>query len=438
MIVFTKDSTDESWLAEANGTDFPIQNLPFGIFEHHGRVRAGVAIGDKVLDLDALHRAGLFADTPIGDQNPFDGPTINALLAAGREAWTEVRRRLVALLAGASVTTADGQTIAVDASLRENGELRAAALVPAAEVRMHLPVNIRNYVDFYSSKEHATNVGSMFRDPTNPLLPNWVHIPIGYHGRASSVVVSGTDIRRPCGQTKTDDAEAPTFGPSRLLDFELEMGFVTGQANELGVPIPAKEAPQHIFGMVLVNDWSARDIQKWEYVPLGPFLGKSFATSISPWIVPLDALMPFRVDGPPQEPPVLPYLRTGELWGLDIELETWLASEKSAAPDRITATNFKYMYWSIVQQLVHLASNGANVLAGDLYASGTVSGPTPDSYGSMLELCWRGTKPLSLSTGEQRKFIADGDTVIMRGWCAGGSFRIGFGEVSGKVLPATH
>jgi fumarylacetoacetase len=297
-------------------------------------------------------------------------------------------------------------------------------------------VEIGDYTDFYSSRQHATNVGIMLRGPDNALMPNWLHLPVAYHGRASSVVVSGTDVRRPCGQTKADDAPAPTFGPSRSLDFELEMGFFTGPGNPLGEPLPIASVPQHIFGMVLVNDWSARDLQKWEYQPLGPFLAKNFATSISPWIVPLEALEPFRCPGPVQAPAPLPYLRSPGDWGLDIQLEVWLQSAKMEQPQRLCLSNAKHLYWNICQQLAHHAVNGCNLRPGDLLASGTISGPTPDSYGSLLELAWKGTKPIALANGETRVFLQDGDRLTMTGWCQGQGYRIGFGEVVGTVLPA--
>ena len=298
-----------------------------------------------------------------------------------------------------------------------------------------LPVDIGDYTDFYSSREHATNVGSMFRDPDNALLPNWLHLPVGYHGRASSVVVSGTEVRRPMGQTQNGDAP-PTFGPSRLLDFELELGFFTGPGNALGEPIPVEQAADHIFGFVLVNDWSARDIQKWEYVPLGPFLAKNFATSISPWIVTMDALEPFRCAGPVQDPEPLPYLRSQGPQAFDIHLEVGIQPEGAGEDDVVCRSNFRYMYWNVCQQLAHHTVTGCNVRPGDLMASGTISGPDKGSYGSMLELTWRGQHPLRLSDGSERKFLADGDTVVMRGRAEKDGLRIGFGEVSGRILPA--
>ncbi len=309
-------------------------------------------------------------------------------------------------------------------------------LVPQSAVEMVLPVDIGDYSDFYSSREHSTNVGTMLRGAQNALQPNWLHLPVAYHGRASSIVLSGTDLRRPRGQTKADDAAAPTFGPSRNLDFELEMGFFVGPGNELGYPIPIAEASDHIFGLVLVNDWSARDIQKWEYVPLGPFLSKNFGTSISPWVVTLDALQPFRIAGPVQDPAPLAYLQTNGLQAFDIQLEVHLQTTKMAQPQRISASNAKHLYWNIAQQLAHHTINGCNLRPGDLLASGTISGPTPDSYGSMLELAWKGTKPLSLPGGETRTFLQDGDRVTMTGWCQGNGYRVGFGEVTGSILPS--
>jgi fumarylacetoacetase len=437
VVIFPRESQDRSWVDGADGSDFPLQSLPYGVFRRAGESpRIGAAIGPHVLDLSVLHEAGLFAGTSVPGENVFGRAALNDFLACRRRAWSEVRTRLVSLLAAKSVRAADGQVVAADARLRDDAGLRQAALHPRDKAELLMPVQIRAYVDFYSSREHATNVGKMFRDPNNPLLPNWLHIPIGYNGRASSVVVSGTPIRRPCGQTKADDAPAPTFGPTKLLDIELEMGFITGPGNALGERLSPQQAIETIFGFVLVNDWSARDIQRWEYQPLGPFLAKTFATSISPWVVPLDALVPFRVPSPAQEPAPLPYLQVPGDWGLDIDLEILLADSSMASPQRIAATNFRHMYWTIVQQLVHQASNGTNIEAGDLYASGTVSGPTPDSYGSLLELTWRGTKPITLSSGQARKFLADGDTVVLRGRAKAANFRVSFGECAGTILPA--
>jgi fumarylacetoacetase len=321
-------------------------------------------------------------------------------------------------------------------ALRDNKELRSRAFVAQRDVQMLLPAQIGDYTDFYSSREHATNVGVMFRGKENALMPNWLHLPVGYHGRASSIVISGTDLHRPMGQTKADDAAAPTFGPSKVVDFELEMGFFIGPGNKLGQSIPTSSAMDHIFGMVLVNDWSARDIQKWEYVPLGPFLAKNFGTSISPWIVTMDALEPFRRNGPEQDPPPLPYLQTPQPSAYDINLEVTLQAKDAQRPTRISASNFRNLYWSMAQQLAHHTINGCNLQPGDLLASGTISGPTPDSYGSMLELAWKGTKPIDIGNGQTRTSIADHDRITMSGWCQGEGYRVGFGEVTGRILPA--
>ncbi len=422
----TTDPKLTSWVDVPEGSDFPIQNLPYGVFSRPGESapRVGVAIGDMVLDLAAAHDAALFAGTCVREMNAFAHGSLNVFMEMGRQAWTETRARISEML------DADNPEI------RDKPELRKQLLIPMSGVSMALPVQIGGFTDFYSSREHATNVGIMFRDPDNALLPNWLHIPVGYNGRAGTVFPSDTDIRRPMGQTKADDADAPTFGPSRLLDFELEMGFFVGTGNEPGTRISTAEASDHIFGMVLLNDWSARDIQKWEYVPLGPFLGKSFATSISPWVVTLDALEPFRTPAPTQEPAVLPYLQYEGNRAYDIELEAYIQSETMTEPMRITATNFKYMYWTMVQQLAHHACNGTAMKTGDLCGSGTISGPTEDSRGSMLEISWKGTKPMMLPDGTQRRFFADGDTVTIKGGCRGDGYRVGFGEVRSKILPA--
>lgn len=419
-----KTSPLRSWIDVPPDHDFPIQNLPYGVFEDDRPARVGVAIGEFVFDLKAAHDAGLFDGTVVAHENVFDRGSLNAFMALGRHAWSDVRHWLTNLL------SADTPT------LRDDAALRKRLLIPRASVRMKLPVEIGDFTDFYASKHHASNVGSMFRDPANPLTPNWVHMPIGYHGRAGSVFVSGMDVRRPCGQTKADDAPAPTFGPTRALDYELELGFFVGTGNEPGQPIPIDRAADHLFGMVLLNDWSARDIQRWEYVPLGPFLGKSFATSISPWVVPLDALAPFRVEGPAQSPLPLPHLVGNLSWGLDIELEVLLKSAAMREPARVSRVNFRAMYWSIVQMLAHHASNGTPMRTGDLCGTGTISGETEDSRGCLLELSWKGTKPVHLPGGELRSFLQDGDTVVMRGGCQGDGYRVGFGEVSAKVLSA--
>ncbi len=421
------DPNMQSFVDVPTGSDFPIHNLPYGVFRPSAgaRPRIGVAIGDGVLDLSVLAERGFLSGRALGDGDAFRQPTLNAFMALGRPAWREARARLTRFLRVS------------DSTIRDNRPLRLAALHPMASVEMLLPATIGDYTDFYSSREHATNVGTMFRGPDNALQENWLHLPVGYHGRASSVVVSGTDIRRPMGQTKADDADSPSYGPSRLMDFELEMGFFVGPGNALGEPIPIDEAAEHIFGMVLVNDWSARDIQKWEYVPLGPFLGKNFGTSISPWVVTMEAIEPFRCAGPTQDDPEpLDYLKNPGDCAYDISLEVLLQSEKMDAPETIATSNFKYMYWSVCQQLAHHTVNGCNAQPGDLLGSGTISGPDKHERGSMLELSWRGTETVELANGEERKFLADGDTVIMRGHCEADGVRIGYGEVSGKLLPA--
>lgn len=414
-----------SFVDIAADSHFSIQNLPFGVFSTRADPlpRVGVAIGDHVLDLALLEEAGLLSVAPAGER-VFNRATLNAFIAIGRAAWSRTRMRVSELLRHDN------------ASLRDNATLRGRALTSMREATLHLPIDIPGYTDFYSSKEHATNVGSMFRDPQNALLPNWLHVPIGYNGRASSVVVSGTPIHRPNGQLKLPDADRPVFGPSCKLDFELETAFVIGQGNALGEPIPVSRASDHIFGMVLLNDWSARDIQQWEYVPLGPFNGKSFATSISPWIVTMEALESFRVESPLQEPEPLPYLQQSGKNTYDLQLEVRLKPTGMAQAGTICRTNFRYLYWTMVQQLTHHTVSGCNTRVGDLMASGTISGPAPDSYGSLLELAWNGQKPLVLPTGGKRTFLEDGDEVIMTGWCEGDGYRVGFGDVTGIVLPA--
>jgi fumarylacetoacetase len=417
-------SAQRSFVDVAPDSHFPIQNLPYGVFSTAAdpRPRAAVAIGEFVLDLAALEVAGLLA-VGSAEARVFDRDTLNAFIALGRAAWTRARSRIATLLR------------ADNSELRDNAALRAQALVPMRDARMHLPVSVGGYTDFYSSKEHATNVGSMFRDPKNALLPNWLHLPVAYNGRASSVVVSGTPIRRPKGQIKPADGEQPIFAPTRKLDFELETAFIVGEGNTLGEPIAVADAERHIFGMVLLNDWSARDIQQWEYVPLGPFNSKTFATSISPWIVTLDALEPFRVAGPAQDPAPLPYLTQTGPHAFDIGLKVALQI-KDQAEATISRTNFKYLYWSMAQQLAHHTVSGCNTRAGDLMGSGTISGPTSDSFGSLLELAWNGQKPLALSGGAVRSFLEDGDEVVITGCCRGDGYNVGFGEVRGRIVAA--
>ena len=424
MVMYkANDPSLTSWVEVMPGSDFPIQNLPYGIFKPNSRApRVGVAIGNHILDLHVLQETGYFEGFKLPFQI-FRRPFLNDFMALGKQKTIKVRERISELLREDNP------------ALRDNKIVRSRAVIPMSEAELQMPIMIRDYTDFYSSIEHATNVGKMFRDPDNALLPNWKHIPVGYHGRASSIVLSDTPVIRPSGQTKADDQDAPTFGPSRLLDFELEMGFVTNMPTRMGDNISTNHAETYIFGMLLFNDWSARDIQKWEYVPLGPFLGKNFASSVSPWVVTLEALEPFRVQGPKQDPEPLPYLKQDGAKNFDIKLEVAIKPD-GGAEHVVCRSNFKYMYWSMSQQLAHHTVNGCNINPGDLYASGTISGPTPDSYGSMLELSWRGSKPLAMPDGSERKFIQDHDTVVIRGYCENDNYRIGFGEVRNQVLPA--
>lgn len=404
---------------------FPIENLPYGVFstEDNPKHRIGVAIGDEILDLSVVKH--LFTGPVLqSQQHVFDEPTLNRFMGLGKSAWQEARSTLQEILS------------AEDPVLRDNTDLRHRAFVNQSQATMHLPASIGDYTDFYSSKHHAYNVGVMFRGPENALMPNWTHLPVGYHGRASSVVVSGTPIRRPNGQTRPDDNQPPVFGKCKLMDIELEMAFFTGPATQLGEPIPIDKTEDYIFGMVLMNDWSARDIQKWEYVPLGPFLGKNMGTTISPWVVPMDALKPFVVPNQSQDPRPLPYLCHDDPFSFDINLEVAINCDGLSSPATICRSNFKYMYWTMKQQLAHHTVNGCNVNPGDLMASGTISGETPDSYGSMLELSWKGTKQIELGNSITRKFLQDGDEVIMTGYCEKEGLRIGFGTCTGKILPA--
>jgi fumarylacetoacetase len=422
-MIKANDPKLKSWVEVPKDSDFPIQNLPFGIFKtRYLTAVAGVAIGNHVLDLVYLHENGYLygLDLPPGI---FNQRYLNDFMALGKIKAREVRERISELL------RSDYD------ELKNNVAAREIALIPMSEVQMMMPVRVPNYTDFYSSEEHATNVGSMFRDPKNALLPNWKHLPVGYHGRPSSIVVSGTPIHRPKGQLKPVESEPPIFSPSRKLDFELEVAFLTCAETKLGQAISTKDVENNIFGFVLFNDWSARDIQQWEYVPLGPFLGKNFGSTISPWIVTMDALEPFRVAGPEQHPHVLPYLSYDGNKNFDIRLEV-LIQTKDSEPTTVCRSNFKYMYWNVNQQLAHHTVNGCNIQVGDMYASGTISGPSPGSYGSMLELSWNGQKPLTMPDGSERKFIEDGDTVIIKGLAEKDGVRIGFGECSGKILPA--
>ncbi|MFC0397568.1 fumarylacetoacetase [Paraburkholderia rhizosphaerae] len=429
----TLDASRKSWVDTADdpACDFPIQNLPFGIFSdtRDRSPRAGVAIGDRIVDLAVLEQAGLLAlpaqpNATNDRRSVFARDSLNAFIALGRDAWRSVRVQLSALLARDNPR------------LRDDAALNARALARLADATLHLPVDIPGYTDFYSSKEHATNVGSMFRDPEKALLPNWLEMPIGYNGRASSVVVSGTPVRRPNGQIKLPDAPRPVFGACRKLDIELETGFIVGRGNALGEPIACAHAETHIFGMVLLNDWSARDIQQWEYVPLGPFNSKTFATTISPWIVTLDALEPFRVAQPVQQPVPLDYLRHDGKHAFDIELEVRLRPQRARRTTTIARTNFRHMYWTMAQQLAHHTVSGCNTRVGDLMGSGTISGAAGDAFGSLLELTWNGKNPLELDEGGTRTFIEDGDELTLAGWCQGDGYRVGFGTCVGEVLPA--
>ncbi len=416
----------KSWVASANDADghFPLQNLPFGVFSTPGEApRCAVAIGDRVLDLAALEAAGLL-DVD-GGGAVFGRPALNEFMALGNGAWEAVRARLTELLAE------DG-----DRALAAADALRDRALVPMTEATMHLPFAVTGYTDFYAGRQHALNVGTMFRGPENALPPNWLHIPIGYNGRASTVVVSGTEVRRPLGQRKPPDAEVPVFGPCRRLDIELEMGAVVGQPSALGEPVTVAEADRMIFGYVLLNDWSARDIQAWEYQPLGPFQAKVFATSISPWVVTRAALDPFRISTPEREKALLPYLQEPGPMLYDIELEVRMQPAGASAASTISRTNYQHMYYSSAQQLAHHAVCGCRMQVGDLLGSGTISGPDPSQYGSLLEMTWGGKEPLELDTGESRTFIEDGDTLTLTGWAQGDGYRIGFGECVGTVTPA--
>ncbi|MEP1486863.1 MAG: fumarylacetoacetase [Algibacter sp.] len=407
------------WVDIPKNSDFSIHNIPFGIFSNSDDTkRIGVAIGNYILDLSVASNEGVF-DTLTIDENIFKNKFLNPFIDLGKSTTNAVRLII--------------QKELTDEASVLKGNIKAFIL--QREAIMHLPVFIRDYTDFYSSIEHATNVGKMFRDPENALLPNWRHIPVGYHGRASSIISSGQNIHRPMGQVLPVGEDKPIYTTSKRVDFELEMAFIIGKSTNLGETLNTDVAEDYIFGKVLFNDWSARDIQKWEYIPLGPFLAKNFASSISPWIVTMEALEPFRVQGPEQEPNVLPYLEYGGQKNYDIKLEVAIQPEK-ATETTISNSNFKYMYWNMVQQLAHHTMNGCNLSVGDMMGSGTISGKSPDSYGSMLELAWAGQKPIKLNDDTERKFINDNDTVIMRGYCDNDIIRVGFGEVRTKLLPA--
>ena len=413
----------KTWIPTNPDTDFPIQNIPFGVFlTPEDIITIGTRIGDTVIDLGALHQLGYFSEIPLTD-DIFLQDTLNDFISDGQKTWRLVRDRIALLF--------DKE----NDELQQETKHKEAILFSIDEVEMQLPVQIGDYTDFYSSKEHATNVGTMFRDPDNALLPNWTHLPVAYHGRSSSIITSDIPIHRPQGQMLPKSSTTPIFGPSKLVDFELEMGFIIGKNTNHGDHITTDKVEEYIFGKVLFNDWSARDIQKWEYVPLGPFLGKSFASSMSPWVVTLEALEPFKVKGPKQEPKVLPYLEYAGFQNYDINLEVSI-QPKNKDVTIISHSNFKYMYWNMAQQLAHHTINGCNVKVGDVMASGTISGKSTTSYGSMLELSWGGKKPLKLAHGEERIFIEDYDTVTMKGYCEKDDIRVGFGAVSAQLLPA--
>lgn len=417
------DPSRKSWIDFSTSSDFPIQNLPFGVFmANDDHISIGTRIGDTAIDLGALHQLGYFADISL-PEDVFLQDTLNDFITLGRPTCRQVRNRIAELF---DVNNQE---------LQQNAEHREVVLFPVSELQMLMPIFIQDYTDFYSSREHAENVGTMFRGKDNALMPNWLHLPVGYHGRSSSIIVSGEDVHRPMGQSLPAGSEIPVYGPSRLMDFELEMAFITTDGKHLGEQIKTDEAEEYMFGMVVFNDWSARDLQKWEYVPLGPFLGKNFGSSISPWVVTFDALEPYRTERPAQNPVPLPYLQCASNTAYDIKLEVYIQPE-GGEENLVSESNHKYLYWTMVQQLAHHTVNGCNINAGDMMASGTISGPEPNNYGSMLELSWRGEKPLKLSDGSERKFLLDGDTVIMRAYCDNSEQRLGFGEVRSKVLPA--
>ena len=414
-------NTLSTWVEVPKNSDFTIYNLPFGVFKNKRlSPRTGIAIGDKIVDLSVLDQEGFFSDLFL-PEGIFLNEALNELISLGKVQTKKIRERVQDLL------------LADNEKLRDHSA-RGKVMVNRKEAEMLLPVKIGDYTDFYSSMEHATNVGKMFRDPENALLPNWKHLPVGYHGRASSIIPSGVPIHRPKGQFKAPDMDTPSFGPSKKMDFELELAFITGKSTKLGDSVSTADAEDYIFGFVLFNDWSARDIQAWEYVPLGPFLGKSFASSISPWVVTLEALEYFKTDGPVQEPEVLPYLQCEKAHSFDINLEVYIQPEDKKA-SKVCQSNFKYMYWNVAQQLAHHTVNGCNINVGDLMASGTISGKTEDSFGSMLELSWNGKNLVKLETGEERTFLEDGDTVIIKGYSEKDGIRVGFGEVKGQLLP---
>ena len=421
-MIKANDITRKSWIKYTQDSDFPIQNIPFGVFinKNDKKIHIGSIIGNTVISLSSLEKLGYFQETKL-KKDSFQATTLNLFLEQGKKVWREIRDAIAILF---DINNTD---------LQNNNLHKECVLFDIDNIELIKPIKIGDYTDFYSSKDHATNVGKMFRDPDNALLPNWLHIPVGYHGRASSIVVSGTDIKRPAGQIVQKDSVNPVFSKSKLLDFELEMAFVTGKGKTLGSSISTDEAEDYIFGLCLFNDWSARDIQKFEYVPLGPFLGKSFASSISPWIITLDALEAFKMQGEIQQPEVSNYLKFSGPKNYDIKLEVFIKPE-GASPTKVSTSNFKYMYWNMCQQLAHHTINGCNIQAGDIMASGTISGPKETEFGSMLELSWAGTKSILLNNKESRKFLSNNDTVIMKGYAINNNIRIGFGEVKNKII----
>ena len=423
MTISANDPNLKTWVEVPENTDFSIQNIPFGVFKTANlKPRVGSRIGDFVVDLKSLFVLGYFENLPF-EMEDFDTTSLNNMMKKGKLGSRNLRNRISKLLDSNHT------------DLQKNQHHVDQVLIPVDQVEMLMPVEVRDYTDFYSSEQHAYNVGCMFRDPNNALMPNWKHLPVAYHGRASSIVVSGTPMHRPKGQQRPNMEEPPVFGPCKLLDFELEMAFITFDGKPLGDSISTAEADDYIFGMLLFNDWSARDMQKWEYVPLGPFLAKNFASHVSPWLVTLDALEQFRVAGPVQDPKVLPYLEYEGDKHVAINLQVAIQPENSEEKV-VSNSNYQYMYWNMNQQLAHHTVNGCNINAGDMMASGTISGPKEGEYGSMLEIAWQGTKPVAMPDGTERKFIQDGDTVIMRGYSEKNGVRVGFGEVSAKVLPA--
>lgn len=428
MITTANNPDLKSFISVDKNSDFPIQNLPFGIFSFQAKdkefqKRIGVAIGEYIFDLGTAFNEGLFQASNYPSLD-YHAASLNSLMSLGREKVRSLREEISYLLN-------DNTPI-----IRDNTTLFNKLLIKQSITTMHLPFEVSGYTDFYSSREHAENIGRMFRDKNNPLLPNWLHLPVGYDGRAKSVVVSGTPIKRPSGQVKLDADSSPKFSLSKALDVEVEVGTVIGMKSSMGETIDIKNAPNHVFGMVLLNDWSARDIQKWEYVPLGPFLAKNFATSISPWVVTLDALEPFRVSSPEQSPQVLPYLRRQADWGIDLKLDLSIKTQNSKSIKSVSHTNFKYMYWDMMQQIAHHSINGCPMNTGDLLGSGTISGTKQDSFGSFIELTEGGKKPIILEDGSERRFLQDGDEAIISGYCENDKYRIGFGAVSGLIIKA--